>query len=97
MQMSASAGLASPSHDALHRLIDTSAPREAPPKVEWWDAAVLAQDSYHEAIDGSVALKEGKITHLVEHPVPIEPPVQAPPPPPQPLKLTKKVCCTLFL
>ena len=36
-------------------------------------------------------LKENKISCLIEHPVPIEPPVERPPPPPQALKLTKKV------
>lgn len=30
-----------------------------------------------------------QITHYVQHPVPLEPPAEAPPPPPQPLKLTK--------
>jgi len=37
-----------------------------------------------------VAIKEQKITHFVEHPVPIEPPAELPVPPPQPLKLTKR-------
>ena len=36
------------------------------------------------------AVKISKITIYVEHPVPIEPPAEAPPPPPQPLKLTAK-------
>ncbi len=31
-----------------------------------------------------------QITIYVEHPVPIEPPAEEAPPPPQPLKLTKK-------
>lgn len=31
-----------------------------------------------------------QITHYVEHPVPIQPPAEAPLPPPQPLKLTKR-------
>jgi hypothetical protein len=41
--------------------------------------------------DGRVALRDQKITNLVEHPVAIEPPVEAPPPAPQALKLTKQV------
>ena len=36
-------------------------------------------------------LREGRITLYVEHPVLIEPPAEAPAPPPQPLKLTKRV------
>ena len=31
-----------------------------------------------------------QLTIYIEHPVPIEPPAEAIPPPPQPLKLTKK-------
>ncbi len=31
-----------------------------------------------------------QITLYVEHPVPIQPPAEAPPPPPQPLKLTAR-------
>lgn len=34
-------------------------------------------------------IKEAKITLYVEHPVPMEPPAEAPAPPPQPLRLTK--------
>jgi pre-mRNA processing factor 3 (PRP3) len=65
--------------------------REPVPAVEWWDAAVLDQPTYDPGPDGMVALKEAKITNLIEHPVPIEPPVEKPPPAPQALKLTKKV------
>lgn len=61
------------------------------PDIEWWDAAVLAQATYEPQDDGLVLLKENKISCLIEHPVPIEPPVERPPPPPQALKLTKKV------
>ncbi|GLC37090.1 U4/U6-U5 snRNP complex subunit prp3 [Pleodorina starrii] len=39
---------------------------------------------------GPFQLKEARITIYVEHPVPLEPPAEAPPPPPQPLKLTQK-------
>ncbi|CAA7060399.1 unnamed protein product [Microthlaspi erraticum] len=52
--------------------------------VEWWDANILT-------IKGNTkTLKMEKITHYIEHPRPIEPPAEAVPPPPQPLKLTKK-------
>ena len=65
--------------------------QEPPPTIEWWDAAVLDQPDYAPGPDGSVRLKDTKLTNLIEHPVPIEPPVEKPPPPPQALKLTKKV------
>ena len=39
---------------------------------------------------GEMRIRRGKITLYVEHPIPIEPPAEAPPPPPQPLKLTPK-------
>ena len=38
-----------------------------------------------------------RITHYVEHPVPIEPPIEEAPAAPMPLMLTQKVCCTLAL
>ena len=68
---------------------------EAPPHMEWWDAALLAQATYDVEEGAEVAVREGKITNLVEHPIPIEPPVQAPRAAPQPLMLTKKVCVCL--
>ena len=42
-------------------------------------------------VDGTRGLIRGKITALVEHPVPIEPPAEPEPPPPRPLMLTAKV------
>ncbi|CAH1452819.1 unnamed protein product [Lactuca virosa] len=48
------------------------------PDIEWWDVSVLD------------ILKKEKITLYIEHPRPIEPPFKQAPPPPQPLKLTKK-------
>lgn len=62
-----------------------------PPAVEWWDKNLLATGSYEADVqDDKVAIKPNKLTIYVEHPIPIEPPSEAPPPPPQPLKLTKK-------
>jgi hypothetical protein len=58
------------------------------------DASILQNRSYDDIRDlpeTEFRLRDDRITHLVEHPVPIEPPAQLPPPPPQPLKLTKKV------
>ncbi|GIL51848.1 hypothetical protein Vafri_7756 [Volvox africanus] len=39
---------------------------------------------------GHFQLRETRVTIYVEHPVPLEPPAEAPLPPPQPLKLTQK-------
>ncbi|XP_023644887.1 protein RDM16 isoform X2 [Capsella rubella] len=68
-------------------------PKEPIPDVEWWDANVLINGEYGDIADGSITeshLKIEKLTHYIEHPRPIEPPAEAAPPPPQPLKLTKK-------
>lgn len=46
--------------------------------------------------DVAANLNPGKITHLVEHPVPIEPPVPEAPAAPMPLMLTKKACFPLI-
>ncbi|GAX81848.1 hypothetical protein CEUSTIGMA_g9276.t1 [Chlamydomonas eustigma] len=63
----------------------------APPDVEWWDRNLMPSGSYEEDVrEESVNIKENKISIYVEHPIPIEPPAEAQPPPPQPLKLTKK-------
>lgn len=60
------------------------------PQVEWWDAPLLQNGTYDDVDENTCNLVEEKISVYVEHPVPIEPPAEAPPPPPQPLKLTKK-------
>ncbi|CAN6975670.1 unnamed protein product [Brassica rapa subsp. trilocularis] len=68
-------------------------PKEIIPDVEWWDAAVLTNGVYGDIDDGTITdsdLKTEKLTHYIEHPRPIEPPAEAAPPPPQPLKLTKR-------
>lgn len=70
-------------------------PVHAPvPDVEWWDARLLPGGSYGDASSsgGRFDVRADRITSLVEHPVLLEPPAEGPPPPPQPLKLTKKVC-----
>lgn len=57
------------------------------------DAAVLTNGVYGDIDDGTITdsdLKTEKLTHYIEHPRPIEPPAEAAPPPPQPLKLTKR-------
>ncbi|CAG7899196.1 unnamed protein product [Brassica rapa] len=68
-------------------------PKEVIPDVEWWDASVLTSGIYGDIADGTITdndLKIEKLTHYIEHPRPIEPPAEAAPPPPQPLKLTKR-------
>ncbi|WZZ10484.1 hypothetical protein YC2023_096405 [Brassica napus] len=68
-------------------------PKEGIPDVEWWDASVLTSGIYGDIADGVITdndLKIEKLTHYIEHPRPIEPPAEAAPPPPQPLKLTKR-------
>lgn len=57
------------------------------PDVEWWDARILVNKAKYE---NPLKIKENRITALVEHPEPLEPPIEVPPPAPQPLKLTKK-------
>ncbi|CAF2365980.1 unnamed protein product [Brassica napus] len=57
------------------------------------DAAVLTNGVYGDIADGTITdsdLKTEKLTHYIENPRPIEPPAEAAPPPPQPLKLTKR-------
>ncbi|CAD7695809.1 unnamed protein product [Ostreobium quekettii] len=61
------------------------------PDVEWWDRLILANGSYEEDLgDDAVSLRENKVTLYVEHPVPLDPPAELPPPAPQPLKLTQR-------
>ncbi|CDY36811.1 BnaC04g32040D [Brassica napus] len=61
--------------------------------IRIWDAAVLTNGVYGDIADGTITdsdLKTEKLTHYIENPRPIEPPAEAAPPPPQPLKLTKR-------
>ncbi|CAA2997651.1 RDM16-like isoform X3 [Olea europaea subsp. europaea] len=75
------------------RIITKEKMKDPIPEVEWWDVPFLKQGNYGDISDGTVTedkLRMEKITIYVEHPRPIEPPAEAAPPPPQPLKLTKK-------
>ncbi|XP_051143329.1 protein RDM16 isoform X2 [Andrographis paniculata] len=75
------------------RVISKEKPKESIPDVEWWDVPFLRSGMYGDMVDGDINeenIKKEKITIYVEHPRPIEPPAEAAPPPPQPLKLTKK-------
>lgn len=70
---------------------EASEPPDEIPNVEWWDQVLLVSGSYDDVTEEGPNIKPNKITIYIQHPVPIEPPSEAPPPPPQPLKLTKKV------
>lgn len=60
--------------------------KEAVPLVEWWDVPFVGAEGYAEG--GKIATD--KVNHYVEHPIPLDPPAEAPPPPPLPMFLTKK-------
>jgi U4/U6 small nuclear ribonucleoprotein PRP3 len=73
--------------------------REAVPDVEWWDQPILVPERVGEPEPGrpaplfpsttySTGLNLEKVTHYVEHPVPIQPPHEKAPEP-IPLMLTK--------
>ncbi|CAA0836742.1 Pre-mRNA-splicing factor 3 [Striga hermonthica] len=75
------------------RVITKEKQQEPIPDVEWWDVPFLHSGTYGDVVDSEMIkenIKMDKITIYVEHPRPIEPPAEAAPPPPQPLKLTKK-------
>lgn len=68
---------------------------ETTPSVEWWDERILVDkgqypsaSSWAQIDDKDVRLD--RITHYIEHPVELEPPLQQPEPEPAPLKLTRK-------
>lgn len=68
---------------------------ETTPSVEWWDERILVDkgqypsaSSWAQIDDSDVRLD--RITHYIEHPVELEPPLQQPEPEPAPLKLTRK-------
>jgi len=66
-----------------------------PPAVEWWDAPLLGKGgdglslAYGSYLSGVTPLAPAKVSLYVEHPVALPPVGEAPPPPPQPLRLTK--------
>lgn len=75
--------------------------KEPIPAIEWWDVPVMREESAplqtKVAIPGDLGARsyetfiaEERITHYVEHPVPIEPAHEMPPPPPRPLLMTKE-------
>ncbi|XP_042512075.1 protein RDM16-like isoform X2 [Macadamia integrifolia] len=79
--------------EVSERVVNKEKPKDPIPETEWWDIALLLSGAYDNLSGGSITedkLKMDKITIYVEHPLPIEPPAEHAPPPPQPLKLTKK-------
>ncbi|GER36697.1 U4/U6 small nuclear ribonucleoprotein Prp3 [Striga asiatica] len=77
------------------RVITKEKQQEPIPDVEWcvMDVPFLHSGTYGDVLNGEIIkenIKTDKITIYVEHPRPIEPPAESAPPPPQPLKLTKK-------
>lgn len=71
--------------------------REVPPEAEWWDKALLPNDSYRDLERGieHLNLRGGSvIDHLIQHPIPILPPGDKNKVMPKPLMLTKKVIFT---
>uniref|UniRef100_A0A2P2L7Y4 Uncharacterized protein MANES_10G038800 n=2 Tax=Rhizophora mucronata TaxID=61149 RepID=A0A2P2L7Y4_RHIMU len=79
--------------EVSERVITKEKPKDPIPEFEWWDKSLLPSAAYDEMINGVTSefkFNVEKITIYIEHPLPIEPPADAPPPPPQPLKLTKK-------
>ena len=65
------------------------APLDEIPEVEWWDKEFLQNGTYDDVTNGNWHVNMDKFNVYVEHPVPIQPPLDAPAPAPQPLMLTK--------
>ncbi|KAI9008225.1 pre-mRNA processing factor 3-domain-containing protein [Gaertneriomyces semiglobifer] len=74
----------------LELVSDQSIRTDPPPPVEWWDAQ-LAPNGY-DSFDPASALnpESSVVTNLVQHPIPIQPPLEPGDPKPMPLMLTKK-------
>ena len=61
--------------------------------MEWWDAPLLPNETYDDVDNNNINFdleQESLITPYVQHPVPIEPPVEGPAPAPKPVMLTEK-------
>jgi len=77
----------------LDLVSDMSVKKEAPPNIEWWDAPLMKNPEIFEPTEENINFdtENGSvITLYIQHPVPINPPVDMGPPPPKPLMLTKK-------
>eukprot|EP00210_Caulerpa_lentillifera_P007310 g6987.t1 len=60
------------------------------PNVEWWDQNILEEEFSDRYTEQPFPIRSARINFYIEHPVPIEPPGEDTPIPPQPLRLTKK-------
>ena len=60
------------------------------PSVEWWDALILKDKSYDEIGEDGTPPNLKNVTHLVQHPIQIEPPAEPSQPAALPIMLTKK-------
>jgi len=77
----------------LDLVSDMSVKKEAPPNIEWWDAPLMKNPEIIEPKEENINFDTDNgsiITIYIQHPVQIDPPVDAGPPPPKPLMLTKK-------
>lgn len=73
----------------LPLLIDKQHYDKSNPVAQQLDAMVVVGEETQNAEAVSSNINERRVTHLVEHPVILQPPTEKPPPGPMPLKLTK--------
>ncbi|GJQ15398.1 hypothetical protein GpartN1_g7189.t1 [Galdieria partita] len=61
---------------------------EDPPDVEWWDVPFLSNETYEDIVTEQIRLE--RISHYVEHPIPLRTPRDRKQAPVMPLMLTEK-------
>ncbi|KZT22785.1 PRP3-domain-containing protein [Neolentinus lepideus HHB14362 ss-1] len=80
--------------DGEFETLEKNIRREAPPEVEWWDAALLPNKRYDDLAGGlerlNIRNESSPITIYVQHPIPIPAPGDKNKGVLKPLKLTKK-------
>ncbi|KAJ3169978.1 hypothetical protein HDU88_000620 [Geranomyces variabilis] len=74
----------------LDLVADQSMRTEPPPAVEWWDATLVPNGYDNFDADSVLYTETSLVTHLVQHPIPIQPPAEAAEPKPRPVMLTVK-------
>ena len=86
---------------SLPQLIYRAFQRDAPPVAEWWDAALLPNQTYDDLALGidklNIRNNDSPITIYIQHPIPIPAPGDKNKVALKPLKLTKKVFSTYEL
>lgn len=77
--------------DEGEKMIGHVASKNTIPDVAWWDASLFEFGFYPHSIENLTddILRVKMITIYMEHPLPVEPPVETAPPPPQWIKRTK--------